>query len=169
MESRSEFYKQKVQNYQQALDKLQPVNTLVAVCRLCSFVFFLYAAYKWITVHSNGWVAATLLFIVAFIILVRIAWRLNDRKALLQKLVFINNNELRVLQNQPNQFNNGAAFNNGDNYAGDLDILGPGSLFQLLNRTTTWHGTHELANWLQQPLLAKEAIEQQQQAVQVLS
>ena len=169
MESTIAFYEEKVQFYKEALQRLQPVATLVAGLRLACFFVFAWAGYKWIVSHSTNWLVATLLLAVAFAVLVRVAWRLSDRKALLEKLLFINTNESGVLRYQPNQFNDGAAFINNDNNSGDLDIFGAGSLFQLLNRTTTWHGTQQLANWLQQPLLSKEEIEQQQQAVQTLS
>lgn len=169
MESTIAFYEERVQFYKNALQRLQPVATLVAGLRLACFFVFVWTGYKWIVTHNTNWMIATLVLVVAFVLLIRVAWRLSDRKALLEKLLFINSNEMGVLQYQPNQFNNGAAFINNDNYSGDLDIFGAGSLFQLLNRTTTWHGTQELANWLQQPLLAKEEIEQQQQAVQTLS
>jgi DNA mismatch repair ATPase MutS len=169
MESTIAFYEERVLFYKNALQRLQPVATLVAGLRLACFFVFAWAGYKWIVNHSSTWLVVALLLAVAFVVLVRVAWRLSDRKALLEKLLFINTNELGVLQYQPNQFNHGAAFTNNDNYSDDLDIFGPGSLFQLLNRTTTWHGTQQLANWLQQPLLSKEEIEQQQQAVQTLS
>jgi hypothetical protein len=169
MESVIGFYKEKVQFYQDALKRLQPVATLVAVLRLACFFVFAYAAYRWISGHTPAWAISTLLLVAAFSILVRVAWRLNDRKALLEKLLFINKNELDVLQHQPSKFNNGESFLSNDGYAGDLDIFGPGSLFHLLNRTTTQHGTHQLAHLLQQPSLSKTVIEQQQQAIQALA
>jgi DNA mismatch repair ATPase MutS len=137
--------------------------------RLACFIVFAWATYKWIAGHSTGWLVTALLLAVAFVVLVRIAWRLNDRVALLQKLLFINNNELNVLRHLPNSFDHGAAFSSNDNNSGDLDIFGPNSLYHLLNRTTTWHGKQQLAALLQQPLLPKNEIEEQQQAVQALS
>jgi len=169
MESVIGFYKEKVQFYQDALKRLQPVTTMVAGLRLACFFIFGYAVWRWISGHTSTWMTITLLLIAAFSVLVRIAWRLNDRKALLEKLLFINKNELDVLQHQPNLFNNGESFLSNDGYAGDLDIFGPGSLFHLLNRTTTNHGTQQLAHRLQEPPLSKTDIEQQQQAIQVLT
>lgn len=169
MESTIIYYKERLSFYQDALKRLQPVASGVVALRLVCFLVFAYAGYRWVADRSNSWLMVTLFLVLAFIVLVRIAWRLNDRKALLEKLQFINTNELGVLQYQPNQFNNGQTFISHDDYSGDLDIFGPGSLFHLLNRTTTWHGTQQLANWLQQPPLSRTIIEQQQQAVQVLS
>jgi DNA mismatch repair ATPase MutS len=169
MEATLTFYEEKVTFYKEALQRIQPVATGVAGLRLACFFVFAWAGYQWIVSHNTNWMVTTLLLAAAFAVLVRIAWRLSDRKALLEKLLFINTNELNVLKHQPNQFNNGDAFISNDNNSGDLDIFGAGSLFQLLNRTTTWHGTQQLAALLQQPPLSKDAIEQQQQAIQALS
>jgi hypothetical protein len=170
MESTIAFYEEKAQYYKDALQRIKPVTTGVAALRLTCFLAFAWAVYEWIvSKDSTTWMIVTGLLVAAFTVLVRIAWRLNDRKVLLEKLLFINTNELTVLRYQPNGFNDGRAFLSYDNISGDLDLFGPGSLFQLLNRTTTWHGTQQLADQLQQPLLAKEAIEQHQQAVQALT
>jgi DNA mismatch repair ATPase MutS len=169
MASTIAFYEEKVQFYDNALKRIKPITTGVAALRLACFLVFVWAAYQWIAGNSTAWIVITLLMVAAFAVLVRVAWRLNDRKALLEKLLFINTNELAVLRQQPNQFNDGASFLSSDNISGDLDIFGPRSLYHLLNRTTTWHGTKQLATLLQQPLLEKETIGQQQQAVQQLS
>ncbi|OQP62566.1 hypothetical protein A3860_28150 [Niastella vici] len=169
MESTIAFYEKKVHYYIDALQRIRPFATLVAALRLACFFVFAWAIYKWIAGNSTIWMMATVLFAVGFSVLVRMAWRLNDRKVLLEKLLFINNNELNVFRYRPNGFRDGQSFATHDNNSGDLDIFGAGSLYQLLNRTTTWHGMQQLAHLLQQPLLNKHAIEQQQQAVQVLT
>src|SRR5687768_11536155 len=102
MESTIAFYEEKVQFYKEALQRIQPVATLVAILRLACFFVFVFTGYKWIVSHSSSWMIATLLLVIAFIVLVRVAWRLSDRKALLEKLFFINTNELAVVQYQPN-------------------------------------------------------------------
>ncbi|WP_205511390.1 MutS-related protein [Longitalea arenae] len=162
------FYEEKVQFYNNALRRIKPLTTGVALLRLACFLLFAWAVYQWVA-GSSTWMVISLLMAAAFAILVRVAWRLNDRKALLEKLLFINNNELAVLRQQANQFSDGASFLAHDGISGDLDIFGTGSLYHLLNRTTTWHGTRQLAAFLQEPLLEKKAIEQQQQAVQALA
>lgn len=170
MEQPIAFYEKNTSQYIDDLTQLKPMAALVAILRLACFLVFAWATYKWIATHSTGWMVTTLLLAVAFVILVRIAWRMNDRIALLEKLLFINNNELNILRHiQPNLFDNGAAFSSNDNNSGDLDIFGANSLYHLLNRTTTWHGKQQLATMLQQPLLVKDEIELQQQAVKEFS
>ena len=81
----------------------------------------------------------------------------------------INEHELLRLDNQLADFPTGQAFINRDHpYVADLDIFGPHSLFQLLNRTTTESGSVCLAKWLAEPA-AKEVILERQQAIQELT
>ncbi len=163
------FYEEKVKYYTDALTRLRPYAAGVAVLRMVAFGGFAWGVYKWISVHNTAWILTTLLLAIGFAVLVRIAWRLNDRKVLLEKLLFINTNELNVLQNKPNQFGNGEEFLSYGSISGDLDVFGPGSLYLLLNRTTTGHGTKQLAGLLNEPLLNPVAIDDQQQAVRALS
>src|SRR5690606_2361077 len=125
----------------EALEKLQQKILLVAVLRLVSFVLFLFTGYEWINTSYTMLPAASIMLLVIFIVLVRIALNLKDRKALLEKLRFININETGILNNQPNQFGHAQQFQSGEDFSADLDMFGPGSVFHLLNRTTTWHGT----------------------------
>lgn len=169
METPLSFYTNNCDRYTNSIQAIQKNITGVAVLRLLSFVAFGIAGYKWIVGKQTWLLLVTLVFLLVFFLFVRIAFRLRDQKALLEKLLFINNNEIALLQYQPNKFNDGAAFSSNDDYSGDLDVFGPNSLFHLLNRTTTHHGTKELGTLLKQPLLSKKNIEEQQQAIQVLT
>lgn len=163
------YYQERVEHHRTHLSRVQQQYRAVSFFRLVSFVAFLIAGYQWLSAHSSWLLAVAIISIVTFIILIRVALKLNDRKALLEKLLFINENEIRVLQHDASQFNDAKQLASNDDYSGDLDIFGPGSLFQLLNRTTTYHGTTQLAGLLQKPLLNKEDIEAHQQAIQALN
>ena len=51
----------------------------------------------------------------------------------------------------------------------DLDLFGPSSLFQSLNRTVTSFGKKRLIDWFLKPLDRKKEIEQRQKAIQELA
>jgi hypothetical protein len=127
------------------------------------------SAYFFFKHWSTGLLLVSLLFFVAFLLLVWYALKLKERKALLEKLLFINSNELGILSNEPNRLDNGSAFANGKGYAEDLDIFGPRSLFHLLIRCTTAHGREYLATLLREPLTDPARITARQQAVQFMS
>ena len=54
-------------------------------------------------------------------------------------------------------------------YAHDLDIIGEGSLYRLLNTTHTWHGAQKFASDLLSPSYLPQDIRTRQQAIQELS
>src|SRR5690606_15035273 len=81
----------------------------------------------------------------------------------------INENEILKLENKLSDFPTGQAFINNDHpYVADLDIFGPHSLFQLINRTTTASGNVCLAEWFSQPAY-KDVILERQQAIKELA
>jgi MutS domain V len=66
-----------------------------------------------------------------------------------QHLIKINELELKALENDYSNFNDGNQFvNNNHPYTNDLDIFGKASLFQFCNRTTSDMGASALANFL---------------------
>lgn len=162
------FYEERINQYSAEFEKLKHRSLLVSIARLASFIALAWSVWQWIQEGTVIYKIFTAGFLVLFIGFIRIALTLSDKKKLLEKLLFLNRNEAGVLKYQPNQFDNGITFTSNDNYAGDLDIFGANSLYHLLNRTTTHHGAQALAGLLQQSLLKKEAIEQQQEAVRML-
>lgn len=169
MNSPASYYEQNITRYSEDLKKLQEKILTVALFRLVSFIGAAIAGYIWL---HDGYSPAAIICIallIVFIVFILVALRLNDRKKLLEKLLFINNNERDILQNVPNKFSAGQRFFSNDDYTADLDIFGPGSLFQLLNRTTTSHGTHRLVTLLKKPHLSKTIIEENQEAVKILA
>jgi DNA mismatch repair ATPase MutS len=169
MQTPKTWYEENITKYGQELKQLQQRSLIVAVARLAVFIALAWSIYRWVKEPDITWKIATVGFAILFILFIRIALTLGDKKKLLEKLLFINRNESGVLKDQPNEFSNGQAFMNNDNYSGDLDVFGPNSVFHLLNRTTTQHGTQALSELLHQSLTNKQAIEEQQQAVQALT
>jgi Mismatch repair ATPase (MutS family) len=164
-----QWYQQQVTHYTHALARVQRNLNTMAIGRLACFVLLAMSVWQWIKTDASDWMMASVFSFVVFVVLVRLALRLKDRKALLEKLLFINNNELSVLQHQPNQFPNGQEFATHQDYSTDLDIFGPNSMYHLLNRTATWHGSQQLATLLRQPHVEKSTIEANQQAIEQLS
>jgi len=169
MEKPIEFYRERVAYYKAQLSGIQNKYRLVGLLRLVSFVAFVFAGYQWLGSRGDVMLVAAIVSIIVFIALIRVALNLNDRKELTEKLLFINENEKKLLQHQPSDFDAASHLLSNENYTGDLDLFGPGSVFQLLNRTTTYHGTKELSELLTSPILSKEMIELQQEAVKTLS
>lgn len=108
--------------------------------------------------------------LVPFLLLMRYHNRLFARKAFLEKLVEINRQEIEAQELRFDSLPDGEEFVDPAHlYSYDLDIFGPRSLFQYLNRTCTPTGKRQLAAWLNAHLTDKEQIEQRQEAVRELA
>jgi len=169
MESPAAYYRERSEHYTRLIAQAKDRYVWIAVFRLISFVAFLFTTIQWFNAHSRLLLILSIIFLLVFVALVRIALQLTDRKALLEKLLFVNHNETAVLQHRPNQFHNGHHLLSGEDHTADLDVFGAGSLFHLLNRTTTHHGMDQLAGLLREPLMNPQDIEAYQAAVQTLS
>ena len=163
------FYQEKIGSYTKAVLSFKRKIAVSALLRLLAFAAFAVSGYFFFKHWSTGLLFLSLLLFTAFLVLVLYALRLKEKKAVFEKLLFINTNELGILNNEPNRLDDGSSFANSKGYAEDLDIFGPRSLFHLLNRCSTAHGREYLATLLQQPLSDAAYITARQQAVQFLS
>src|SRR4051812_10201763 len=104
------YYKENINRYSEAIDKLRDRITLIAVFRLISFIAFILAGYRLIKYYGQGILFGTIALLLVFFILVRVALTLRDKKILLEKLLFINNNEIAILQNKSSEFSDAKQF-----------------------------------------------------------
>ncbi|HLK28389.1 MAG TPA: hypothetical protein VKT28_07395 [Puia sp.] len=169
MESLKSLYQQKIDDYSSQLQRIQQRVNFVAILRLACFVVLAISIYYCAKDFQYSYLFATLLLVIVFIILVRVYFNLKDKKQLIARLLFINQNESAIINGEANQFDNGKDFESHESYFDDLDIFGQSSLYHVLNRTTTSHGASQLSYILKNPVLEKEKIINQQDAVKILS
>jgi DNA mismatch repair ATPase MutS len=163
------FYNDQANLYSQKADALKKTISRISVFRLISFLLAVLFIYFHFTKTGNVFLLTAFIILIVFSILVSTSLKLKKQLALYEKLLFINANENNILQSKPNQFDNGQNFLIAGSYFDDLDVFGQSSLYHLLNRTTTQHGSSQLAGLLSKGILSKENIERYQQAVQSLS
>ncbi|HTE26881.1 MutS-related protein [Flavitalea sp.] len=164
------FYRENFQKHDEALKKINNRLLLTSTLRGVSFLlacWFIYQSIK--QTSGTGDLVAAAICIILFIISLRLALNFQDKKRLTEKLLFINRNELAMLSGGRNEFDNGAAYTDPKNYTADLDIFGAGSLYGMLNRTTTRLGSEFLSGALQKPLQDADTIESYQQAVKIMA
>ncbi len=106
-----------------------------------------------------------------FLVVIVFGWLVSRQskyekaKNLLADRIAVNQNEIHSIQSFTNMYDNGSDWqDDGHVYTSDLDIFGPSSLYQLINRCATQAGRQTLARWLQRPDSAS-VIRQRQQAV----
>ena len=164
------IFQSKIQQHQTTILQLTSVSSRLSVLRLvafvCSLVLIVYLANERLTI--------LLLIIVpicglSFGLLIKRYNRVAYLKRHTNFLKEINESEVLKLENQLVGFPAGQAFIRRNHpYVADLDIFGPHSLFQLLNRTTTESGSICLAKWLSEPA-ATDVILERQQAIPELT
>ncbi|RYZ47225.1 MAG: hypothetical protein EOP49_21980, partial [Sphingobacteriales bacterium] len=169
MTSAREYYSEIISAQNTILSRLKARLGLIAVARFVSFIAMVYCIYQLFKGVGPIPGLGLAIALVVFIGSLRFAFRLQDKKKLTEKLIWLNQNELTILNGGKNLFDNGAKYAGDGGYSGDLDIFGHGSVFGLLNRTTTSHGSDALSMALGQPFSTPGEITDHQQAVKVLS
>jgi DNA mismatch repair ATPase MutS len=163
-------YNTRIEAAQQQVNKYKKLVDTYSLSRLGAFVALIVLA-----VIAAVWVDYVMMtvsvfaFILAFGYLVSQQNKYEAQLFLYQNLKAVNDNEVANITDRSNLYNNGAEFNDEKHYyTSDLDIFGPSSLFQLVNRSATAPGIKKLAGWLNAPA-HKEIILERQAAVQELT
>lgn len=114
--------------------------------------------------------AVTAACLLPFLLLVKYHNRLFLRKDYQEKRQEVNRQELAALDQDTSAFDDGKEFADPAHpYTYDLDVFGPRSLFQYVNRTCTRLGREQLAGWMACHLDKREPIIRRQEAVQELA
>lgn len=146
-----------------ALQKIKNTLNILSILRFVSVAMAVYFAYEWYQEYTIFYLILFFLSVTAFLFLLRWYDQKKDSKLHKEAIVAINDDEITFLNNEKNPFENGAAFSNSHHeYAYDLDIFGPNSLFQTLNRTYTYIGKKTLAQALVTQISNDEILERQE-------
>ena len=172
-----EKLEQIIATYQQIIQKaeleLQSARKRIYYISLLRLVLFVGAIAGAVTFWADGWLYISVFAILPFILFVWLVKRHNfwfHRKDFLKKKIVINEQELRAIQYDFSDFEDGEEYiDSGHLYTFDLDVFVEHSLFQYINRTSTPVGKQHLADWFNSHLENKEAIEQRQEAIRELS
>jgi DNA mismatch repair ATPase MutS len=164
-----EIYKSNSQNYSEELKSINTKYNTISFFRLISILLFLGSLFYYIKTSESVFVVLAIVLFASFIILMKFHSKLSFQRKIKSALVEINQNEITYLERKAIPFENGIEFNDFHHpYAYDLDIFGEHSLFQNLNRTSTFIGKKTLGKQLL-TLLPNTEILQNHQAVQELS
>ena len=162
-------YQQRKEAFSGELELIIKNYNAISIARLITVLLLLAFLFFGIKRSDNIWFVGAAILFVVFVFLMRKHLELSHRKKLKQALVTINSDEAEYIENNKLPFENGAQHQDFSHlYAYDLDVFGEHSLFQNLNRTTTFVGQKILADQLLR-LLPNDQILQNQAAIQELS
>ncbi|MFY0592308.1 MutS-related protein [Roseivirga sp.] len=148
---------------------LEEITKRYSFLRLASFIisFIVIIALANERLITWVWIVTPLSVFTFTYLLVRYN-QFNNQKQKETHLKEVNENELLRLSNELSKFPTGTQYLKENHaFIADLDVFGPHSVFQLLNRTTTESGSERLANWLSKSA-DKETINDRQEAIQDL-
>lgn len=157
-----EIYSAKSKSYSQELNNINKKYNSVSFLRLISVLIFLGCLYFYLRESKIIFLILAGFFFMGFMLLMRIHSKLLFKRKVKEALVKVNEEEIYYLEKKSIPFENGSEFNDFHHpYAYDLDIFGEHSLFQNLNRTSTFIGKKTLANQLLVLLPAEEILDNQ--------
>ncbi len=149
MENPTDFYQKEINLLQTKRNALVKQITNIRVLR---FVIFLSACFGIYYTYKTTPIALTIGGIAfgIFIFLVLKFQHLEKEKKMVDAKLAINKTEIKVLNKDFYDLNEGEEFINPQHFfSNDIDLFGKGSFFQYINRTGTNHGKNVLANTLQ--------------------
>ncbi len=163
-----EKYRERIDLLEKQRAKLAKKDTSLSILRLVLFVIMLICAiflFQWKVLVG---ILFLYLSISAFYFIVKNHDSLRREKDVLDSLIHLNKAEILGLNNDYTSFKDGAVYTNDKHpFSMDLDLFGPKSLFQKVNRCASIFGENELAaSFLQQDKI--ETIDAYQNAHQEL-
>jgi DNA mismatch repair ATPase MutS len=155
------------QQIMQARGRLQ----LLSVIRLVCFVGMLVCSWQYIAKNFPPiWLLPFGGLLAVFVFALAKYQKVKDHLQLLQTLQALNEKEQHLLATNESRFDGGNDFVDEQHpFSSDLDVFGPASLYQHINRTGTLMGRKELADSLQAPLQDAPAIKDRQAALKELA
>jgi len=163
------IYQQQIEKHTTELKQLLRKRNLFGWLRLIIFIATIIVSYK-IFVDA-GWfgLLSAIIGISGFIYLFLIDSDNNEKIANTNTLIHINEEELKILNNDYAHRNDGSQFSLMlHDYANDLDLFGKASVFQWANRCSSEQGQRRFAKNLLSPLKIRE-IEERQEAIKEIA
>jgi len=163
-------YKQLASQYQSLSESKKKQLKFLSLARFFCFIGIFRAYYYLNPISSLLAILVALLLLIVFFTLIKTFIQTEKQQLFNQRLVEINRNEIEALNRNFNHFDPGNEFiDPHHDYSYDLDLYGPGSFFQFLNRSVTNQGKRYLASLLNQTFRPADVIIKMQAAVQELA
>jgi hypothetical protein len=164
------FYKEKYEGYSAQLKNLKSKQRIYVFFRLGTFLLMIFLPLIFIANNPLLSLAVFIALLTTFLFLVKRFINSEKQANYYSCLVKLNLDEIERQRGNMNSFDEGNGFSDASHqYSLDLDIFGPDSLFQYINRCTTTGGKAMLSGMLLEPAEKSEEICRRQKAYAELS
>lgn len=171
MTTPEQFYKDQTASLSAREKKCVRKSDIMAICKLLIFICMIFAV--WHTAKSGGkatGIIMAVLSLVLYIAALKTDAALGKRIRRIRSLKKACENESAYFRNDFSPFGDGAEFTDlHHEYSYDLDIFGPKSLFNRINRTVTLKGKETLAKMLTDLPSDRKTISERQEAIRELA
>lgn len=142
-----ETYVERAERFRADQQKLESAYNRASNIRLLSFILLVASIIQFLRMIDPFWLLPIFLMLVITIRVMKYHSDINLKRLTALALVELNKAEAAYLESGELRFFDGSEFRSDHHfYAGDLDIFGPRSLFQHINRTGTYLGRRRLAH-----------------------
>jgi uncharacterized membrane protein HdeD (DUF308 family) len=161
-------YQQNVQQYSKLLNEHRKKRSRLGWMRLISVIAIAMAAYYCFQSSALTGVLIVIVGIAEFLFLVKLDTKNDEQIFYYEKLLQINNEELNILEGHYDDREDELAFLPHEHpYAADMDLFGPNSIYQCINRCTSEQAKKLLAESLLAPLSKQQIIQRQEAAIEL--
>lgn len=158
------FFKERTEDFREKHQIVKKKSDLYSILRLISFMLIIPAVVLYAQLDQPYLLILPILLLVLFLYFVSRHTDLQNEEALLNNLREINELETQVYDHEFSSYPDGSAFiDSSHGYSYDMDIFGPYSIFQYLNRTCTQAGSVQLADFLRNLLTDRKKIIERQE------
>ena len=162
-------YERLIEEHKQVIPKLKQQSNLLAGLRLFFIFSMLLSFYFFLDTKNDLYLLFSVASLISFVAFMFSHAKVKDRLRFKQSLTSLNQDELIYLRKEGIPFDDGKEFMDPHHaYTYDLDIFGRASLFQNLNRTTTYIGKTKLASLLL-GTLENQTIKKNQEAIKEIA
>jgi hypothetical protein len=163
-----EAYQQNVREYSKLLSKHRKKRSDLGWMRLVSVIVIAVATYYGFQSSPLAGCITAMIGIAEFLFLVKLDTKNDDQIFYYEKLLQINNDELNILNDHFDDREDGLTFLPHEHpYAADMDLFGPNSIYQYLNRCTSEQAKKLLAQCLLAPSAKSKIIQRQEAAIEL--
>lgn len=145
---RIKIYNSQIELYNRQAKNLKSNILNLSLLRLAVFLVAVFGVYiLWL---NSLWVVVIVaVFVVSFVFFVKKHLKLKRKLQKTKLLININEKEIKALYGDFSQFSTGEVYKNPQHaFAEDIDLFGPSSFYQFINRTGLLHGEKLLAKLL---------------------
>ena len=165
-----EWYNTNLSDTNLSLNKVNKTILYISIIRIMLFVGCISTVIALWSYSAQTIIIGACCTLIPFLIMIKVHNRFFMRKQWLEVKADILKKELKGLDNDYSDFDDGKEFADTEHlYSFDLDIFGHKSLFQAINRTCTHIGKKTLADCMQNHLRTKKDIEIRQACIKDIS